>query len=145
MFIATAPLIKTRKRSDLYNRAKIINSSQADLYLSIHLNADANPTWHGAQIFYSNKNHENKKIADALKDSLNLNRENKMTNDLYMYRLITKPGCLIELGFLSNLSDKNKLSSSKYQEEIAKKITHALVKYYKLWLLYKIKYYVIIQ
>ena len=41
-----------RKRSDLNNRAKIINESNADMYISIHLNSVSSKTWHGAQVFY---------------------------------------------------------------------------------------------
>jgi len=31
--------VRDRKRSDLQNRAKFINESEADLYISIHVNA----------------------------------------------------------------------------------------------------------
>ena len=57
---------KNKKRSDLTNRAKLINQSNADMYISIHLNYISNSKWQGLQIFYNNKNEENELIANSL-------------------------------------------------------------------------------
>ena len=54
---------KNHKKNDLETRAKIINESDCDLYISIHLNSDPSPTWNGTQIFYTNKNEKNKELA----------------------------------------------------------------------------------
>ena len=51
-----------RKRSDLGNRARMINNSNCDLYLSIHLNSSLNSTWNGAQVFYDDINPKNKEL-----------------------------------------------------------------------------------
>ena len=78
----------SRKRSDLINRAKIINESKADIYISIHLNSLPSATWSGAQVFYDDINENNKKIADMmqkqLKEDLNTNREAKEINNILM-------------------------------------------------------------
>ena len=50
-----------RKRSDLSRRGNIINKSDCDLFLSIHLNAENTGIWKGAQTFYNTNNKENKK------------------------------------------------------------------------------------
>ena len=57
---------KNKKRSDLTNRAKLINKSNADMYISIHLNYISNSKWQGLQIFYNNKNQENQIIANNI-------------------------------------------------------------------------------
>ncbi len=57
------PGASQRKKSDLNNRVRAINDSQANMYISIHLNATNSKTWHGAQVFYDDVNQENKKIA----------------------------------------------------------------------------------
>ena len=49
----------SRKKSDLNNRAKIINTSKADIYISIHLNSISSSTWSGAQVFYDDVNDKN--------------------------------------------------------------------------------------
>jgi len=121
---------KNKKRSDLTNRAKLINESKANLYVSIHLNYIANSKWKGLQIFYTNKNKENKNIASSITTylkSISSNiREPKENNTYYMYKQITKPGILIELGFLSNPNDRYRLTKDEYQEELAINIANAI-------------------
>ena len=52
-----------RKAEDLRKRVEIINRSEAELYISIHLNAIPSPKWSGAQSFYYGKYEENEKVA----------------------------------------------------------------------------------
>ena len=123
-----------RKRNDLTNRAKIINDSNANMYISIHLNSITNSKWKGLQIFYNNKNKENEEIATNLtkylKETTTNIREPKKENNYYMYKQITIPGILIELGFLSNPNDRYRLTKDKYQEKLAKNIANSIEKYY---------------
>lgn len=125
-----------RKRNDLTNRAFLINKSKADMYISIHLNYISNSKWQGLQIFYNNKNKENINIANNLtkylkKYSSNI-REPKYENKYYMYKQITVPGVLIELGFLSNPNDRYRLTKEEYQEKLAKNIADSIEKYFIL-------------
>ena len=123
-----------RKRSDLSNRAYLINKSNANLYISIHLNYISNSKWQGLQIFYNNKNKENETLANKLtsylKEYTNNIREPKKDNNYYMYKRINVSGVLIELGFLSNPNDRYRLTRDAYQEELAKNIVDAIEKYY---------------
>ena len=83
------PNANLRKRSDLGNRAKMINDSNANLYLSIHLNSMANTKWSGAQVFYDDINEKNIDIANKFQKYFNkyLNSDRKVSeiNNLYMY------------------------------------------------------------
>lgn len=123
-----------RKRSDLSRRANIINKSCADLYFSIHLNADSSSTWQGAQVFYDDVLEENKLIAqhfqEYLKKELNTNREFKKLTDQYMYRRIKIPGVLIEAGFLSNPNERYLLKQENYQKKIASAIVNGTIAYF---------------
>lgn len=123
-----------RKRSDLNNRAKIINESNADMYISIHLNSVSSKTWHGAQVFYDDVNDKNKKIAelfqDKFKKNLNTKREVKEIKTMLLNRKIKVPGVLIEAGFLSNQNDRYLLRQKWYQKKIAKNIKEVLIEYY---------------
>lgn len=122
-----------KKRSDLSNRAKLINKSNANMYISIHLNYIFNSQWKGLQIFYNNKNKENEIIANKLtsylKETSSNIREPKKENIYYMYKQITVPGVLIELGFLSNPNDRYRLTREEYQDKLAKNISNAIEKY----------------
>lgn len=124
-----------RKRSDLSRRGNIINKSDCDLFLSIHLNAENTGIWKGAQTFYNTNNKENKKIAELLqqqfKEDLNSKRKAKNKNNLYLQKRINRPGVLIEVGFLSNASERYLLKQEKYQDKVTLSIANALLKYFK--------------
>ena len=127
--------VKNRKRSDLINRAYLINKTNPDIYISIHLNYINNSKWKGLQIFYNNKNKENENIANQLttyiKEKTYNVKEPKLNNSYYMYKNITKPGVLIEVGFLSNPDDRYRLTHEEYQNTIINNLTYAIESYLK--------------
>ena len=45
-----------------------------------------------------------------------------------MFKKLTKPGLLIECGFLSNYEDRLKLIDNKYQKKLAKEIANGITK-----------------
>lgn len=125
------PNASLRKRSDLSNRAKMINSSDADIYLSIHLNSSSNISWKGAQVFYDDINKNNEKLADIFQKNfnkyLNSNRNIQEISTLYMYKRITKPGLLLELGFISNPNERYLLNQDDYQNKIVNVLSDSLL------------------
>ena len=130
----STPNARWRKKSDFDNRINLINNSKANLYISIHLNYLTDTKYYGPQVFYNNE--ENKKIASSIQEILNKELKNdreikKIPNRTYMYSKLTIPGVLIECGFLSNYSEREKLITKEYQETLAKTIALAIVNYYK--------------
>lgn len=130
----STPYTSTRKKSDLNNRVRLINDSNADLYISIHLNATNSKIWHGAQVFYDDVNSNNKKIAEImqeeLKKNLNTDREISEISNMLLNRKVTIPGVLIEVGFLSNDNDRYLLKKENYQSKISKIIVNGIIKYF---------------
>ena len=129
----SSPKATRRKKSDFDNRIKIINSSGANMYLSIHLNYLIQEEYYGPQVFYNDKSTENKKIASLLQNALNKKlgskREvKKIPSTTYMYSRLNVPGVLIECGFLSNAKERRLLQDSKYQKKLARYIANAVVK-----------------
>jgi N-acetylmuramoyl-L-alanine amidase len=128
------PYARDRKRSDLSRRVSVINKSNCDLYLSIHLNADPSSTWRGGQVFYDDINDENIKVAkimqQELKTYLGTRRKVSQMTDMYIHRRVDRPGVLIEVGFLSNPGERYVLTKNYYQEKVAKVITGGVVKYF---------------
>ena len=124
-----------RQRSDLINRAYLINKTKPDMYLSIHINYLSNSKYKGLQIFYNNKNKENEKIANNLtkymKEKTYNVREPKYNNTYYMYKNITSPGVLIEVGFISNPDDRYRLTHEEYQDILIDNLTYSIIKYFK--------------
>lgn len=122
-----------RKKSDFDNRIKIINNSEADIYLSIHINYLNDASVFGPEVYYNND--ENKKVADVLQKtlnkSLNTNRKvKKIPSDTYMYHKLRIPGVLIECGFLSNRKERENLQNSDYQEKLATAIKEGIILYF---------------
>ena len=127
-----------RKRSDLISRAYLINKTKSDMYISIHVNHLSNTKYKGLQIFYNNKNSKNEEMAKLLtkyiKEKTWNVREPKYNNTYYMYKNITEPGVLIEVGFLSNPDDRYRLTHEKYQDIIIENLTYSIIKYFsKYW------------
>ena len=125
---------KKKKRSDLSRRANIINNSNCDLYLSIHLNASDSTAQAGAEAYYDTINPENKKIAEIFQDyfkkELGSTRELKENSTKYLQRRVTRPGVLLEVGFLSNSSERYLLETETYQYKIAQVVAAAVNKYF---------------
>ena len=119
-----------KKRDDLYSRVKLINNSNADMYISIHLNSSPSSKWNGIQVFYSNILKENKLIADTitniLKDNMKDIRDIKKENGYYMYSKLKVPAVLIEAGFISNPNDNYKIRQSTYQDILINNITKGI-------------------
>lgn len=120
-----------RKKSDFDNRIKLINNSNADLYISIHQNIYQNKKYSGPQVFYVK---DNQKLAEIIQNTLNkyLNtkRKVKTINNTYMYKLLKKKGILIECGFISNDNERYKLKKEEYQLKLSKIITEGIITYY---------------
>ena len=129
----SVPNTINNKRSDLSRRGNVINKSNCDLFLSIHLNAESYSSWHGAQAFYNSKLKENKEIAkifqNLFKEKLNSDRNYKKDNTLYLQNRITRPGVLLELGFLSNPNERYLLQTDNYQKKIVNVIIEGVELY----------------
>ncbi|PLS15577.1 N-acetylmuramoyl-L-alanine amidase CwlD [Bacillus sp. M6-12] len=127
--------LSNRKREDLRKRVEIINNSDADLFLSIHLNSLSSHRWKGAQTFYSLRYEENKQVAKYIQSEIKRNLENtdrkaKVLDNIYILRNAKKPGALVEVGFLSNPEDRKNLMDDAYQESVAASIYTGILKYF---------------
>jgi len=124
-----------RKRSDLSRRGNLINKSNCDLYLSIHLNAETSSTWRGAQVFYDDVNEKNqilaKNIQEGFKKSLYSRRKIKEITDMYLSKRVKVPGVLLEIGYITNPNDRYLLKQSSYQTKVSKTIVNSLIKYFE--------------
>ena len=123
---------KGGKRHDLETRSNMINSSSADLFISIHVNAIRGDTVSsGAQVFYNPKLEENKILAQTMQKSLSMlqasnKRQIKEDLHIFMLKATTVPGVLVETGFISNEKEAMLLASDSYQQKLAESIAKAL-------------------
>ena len=128
----SSPGAMRRKKSDFDNRIKLINESNADMYISIHINYLDNGNYYGSQVFYTNGNEDlaniiQNKMIERLGSPM---KERLLENDIYMYKKLDIPGILIECGFMSNSSERMKLVSDKYQAKLVDSIVDGLMEYF---------------
>ncbi len=131
----SSPNTAYRKRSDFDNRIKLIESSKADLYLSLHMNSLNNSTYFGSQSFYSNVNKNNKLLAEILQNNFNkffnYDKDYKLIdNSKYMYKNINTVGVLIEYGFITNYKDRKNLKNETYRLELSEVISQSIIEYF---------------
>lgn len=123
-----------RKREDLKNRVHFINEAEADMFISIHLNAIDSPRWRGAQTFYHPQDTSSEQLAKAIQAELirnleNTDRQAKKSQDIFMLRNAKIPGALVEVGFLSNPDEAALLSTAEYQKSVAASIYTGILLY----------------
>ena len=100
--------LKQKKISDIHNRVKIGNESQADAFISIHLNKIPQNQYWGWQCFYKDGNEKSMNLAKSLQQNLNeaIQKDNKRVpmklENVYIMRYVEIPISIVECGFLSN-------------------------------------------
>lgn len=124
-----------RKVEDLKKRLKMINHSDIDLFVSIHLNAIPSSRWSGAQTFYATQHKENERAARFIQEELrrnlgNTTRKAKPLNQVYILKNAKKPGALVEVGFLSNPAEKANLKKETYQDKVAASVYKGISRYF---------------
>lgn len=125
IYDADSVTIRNKKISDMKNRVEIANNSNAELFVSIHMNKLSQIQYSGWQSFYKNNDEESKKVAESIQTSLNYfikkenTREIKSISNIYLTKHVEIPLVLIECGFLSNTEENKLLQTDSYQDEIA--------------------------
>lgn len=115
--------IAQKKVSDLKERVRIVNETDNAFLISIHQNHFSDTRYSGAQVFYPNHG-ESEAFAKQLQASFvkNLNpgsrRAAKKSEGIYLMENVNCTAVLVECGFLSNLSEANKLSDKTYQQKL---------------------------
>jgi N-acetylmuramoyl-L-alanine amidase len=127
--------LSRRKTQDLFARARLIRSSGADAFISIHLNAIPSSRWSGAQTFYHPSREDNKRLATLIQEELihkvgNTSRLPKQNGDVFLLKTSPVPAALVEVGFLSNPREASMLRSKAYQKKLAAAIYYGVLRYF---------------
>lgn len=115
--------IAAQKVSDLKERVRIVNETDGGILISIHQNTFSDSRFAGAQVFYAG-NEDSKELASLLQKkwitTLNpdSHRSAKKGEGIYLLQNISKPGILVECGFLSNPKEEALLRSPDYQKKM---------------------------
>ena len=122
----------------LQQRAALANKTDADLFISIHNNSSGTGNFtsaHGTQVLYSQSDTKelgSKRLAQICLDNVTATTGNSSfglleADDIYIVRTSEAPVALIEVGFMTNREELDKLSDSEYQKSAAQGIYNAIM------------------
>ncbi|AFL99075.1 MULTISPECIES: N-acetylmuramoyl-L-alanine amidase [Desulfitobacterium] len=131
--LGTSEGLAKRKREDLAQRIQLAKDYEADVYLSIHVNSSPNHSLTGPQVFYHEGSPEGKLLAETIQAELNklagTKRVAKADQDLFILKRAEQAAVTVEVGFLSNLLEEQKLNETDYQHQLSVAIYQGLSEY----------------
>lgn len=118
----------------LYDRAKIANNLNADIFVSIHYNS-YNEYSTGIEVLYNPNKSESKELAQVVQEEMikELNfrdRGIKERPKLVVLNQTQMPAILVEAGFISNPKDAAIIETSQYRQQCAEAIYNGIVRYF---------------
>lgn len=128
-------ILGTNNTTSLAERVNMANSWPADYFLSIHANANENPDINGTEVYvykeYSQGYYLAENILNAIVKRLGTKDNGvRVRPSLYVLRNTDMPSALIELAYITNQSDAEKLKDDQYQFAYA--IYEGLLDYFGL-------------
>ena len=118
----------------LQERCDISNDFDANVFVSIHLNAAANKDATGIETWrHRNVGAKTKKLADTVQTELIRvlgwkNRGVKETTSLFVLQKTKASAVLVECGFISNNEESRLLFIERYQDKLAQAIADGVLK-----------------
>lgn len=119
---------------ELKERAEYANVREASVFVSIHCNSSESGEGSGIETYYSEQKTEaDRALAEALQEAVisKTNARDRETRSAdYVVLTETKmPSALVEVGFLSDASERKLLQQEEYQKQLAQGIADAILRY----------------
>ena len=122
------------QNSSLSERVYMANSWPANYFISIHCNANENPAINGTEVYVYRQNSEaywlGEEVLASIVENLGTKDNGVIPRSLYVLRRTAMPSILVELAYISNESDAQKLENNQY--EFAYAIYLGLLNYFGL-------------
>lgn len=113
-------------REELGRRVALIEQHRAQVFVSIHANKDSCLCW-GAQTFFQRKGMPaGQRLAMTVQNQMRKwtpTTRTALPADYFVLRNSSAPAAMIEVGFLSNGQEKERLQNPDYQQTLATAIT----------------------
>lgn len=125
-----------KKRSEMERRKNIINSSGADIMISIHMNSFPLSSCNGAYVFYANGSEQGLTLAKSVQTSLCQSfdnaRKSVSVGDYFVLNYSQMPSVLVECGFLSNPQEEKNLQSKEYCKKFCYSLLVGILSYFEM-------------
>jgi N-acetylmuramoyl-L-alanine amidase len=126
-------ILGTSNSTSLEERVKKANEWPADYFISIHANANTNPSLNGTEVYvyqeYTNSYYLAEKILKSIVKEVGTKDNGvRVRPSLYVLRKTNMPSALIELAYITNASDAEKLRNNQHQ--FAQAIYSGLLSYF---------------
>ena len=125
-----------KKKSEMQKRQEIIESSNPDVVISLHMNSFPVSSSRGAQVFYAEGNESGKvlgeSVQNALHDEIDYAKSVAKVGDFFVLNCTEKAGILVECGFLSNAEEEVLLQQEDYQEKFCYAILYGILTYFSM-------------
>ncbi|MCI9539569.1 MAG: N-acetylmuramoyl-L-alanine amidase [Lachnospiraceae bacterium] len=112
-------VLGTSNASSLAIRVRQANEWPADYFISIHANASTNPAANGSEMYVYKENSTAATLAEYILDAMVTlvgTRDNGVRTNpsLYVLRRTSMPAVLVELAYITNAQDAEKLRYDQY-------------------------------
>ncbi|MEW6426100.1 MAG: N-acetylmuramoyl-L-alanine amidase [Bacillota bacterium] len=137
-----ARVVLTRRGDDyvdLDERVRKANSAGADLFVSIHMNANNSTDLKGTSTYYVRTGKDNARLAqsrrlaesvqNSLLAALGLEDKGVRQADFVVLRDTTMPAVLVEAAFISNPQEEKLMAAGQFRENLAQAIVQGLGNY----------------
>ena len=126
-------VLGTNNSSSLAARVNAANSWGANYFISIHVNANTNPNINGSEVYvyqeYTQSYYFGEQILNAVVSEVGTKDNGvRIRPSLYVLRKTTMPAALVELAYITNYDDSQKLKNNQYQ--FAQAIYSGILKYF---------------
>ncbi|HBT73337.1 MAG TPA: N-acetylmuramoyl-L-alanine amidase [Lysinibacillus sp.] len=123
----------------LQDRVDFTQANYGEIFVSVHVNSAANASAQGTETYYAistgDMYQEDIDLATFVNNQIvnNLNMKNRgvKQEQYYVIRNMVIPSILVELGFLTNTEDHNKMTNDQYVKLFAESIYNGILQYYK--------------
>lgn len=128
-------ILGTSNSTSLAERVNMANSWPANYFISIHVNANENPAINGSEVYvyqeYSQAYYLAEDILNAITTRVGTKDNGiRVRPSLYVLRRTQMPSVLVELAYITNVNDVEKLRNDQYQFAYA--IYEGLLDYFGL-------------
>ncbi|WP_438444364.1 N-acetylmuramoyl-L-alanine amidase [Gorillibacterium sp. sgz5001074] len=120
----------SRHRRDLAQRVEIANRLAPSIFISLHVNWTSSKAKSGPLVIYRKGHEPSKQVATRLQASLNklygVETKPEPGKKYYLLKHTKMPAVIIEMGYMSNSTDRALLTDPGFQKRLAAAIAQAL-------------------